>query len=82
MNTPDMLREESMRRMRWRLWFAFMESGYKSFRIEERDKKGNLRVKPDYDSIKKYCLKYWNKEIKDMTDQELSERIATVKKWK
>ena len=70
------LREESMIRMRWRLWFLFAESKYTEFCY-----KGNKK-NPHYENIKKYCRERWGKEIKDMTDDELSKYIAIVKKWK
>jgi hypothetical protein len=70
------LREESMTRMRWRLWFLFAESKYTQFAY-----KGD-RKKPCYEVIKKYCREHWGKEIKDMTEPELSKYIAIVKKWK
>ncbi len=72
------LQEESMRRMRWRLWFAFAESKYESFGRVDR----YGRLQPDFASITEYCKKYWGKEIKDMDARELSERIAIVQKWK
>lgn len=70
------LTEAAMRRLRWRLWFAFAESKYDEFCY-----KGNKK-KPHWNNIKKYCLEHWNKEIGQMTKEELSEKIAIVKKWK
>ncbi len=78
METKNRLKEESMRRMRWRLWFAFRDSKYTRFR--QSDGRGGLN--PNYQTIKEYCLKYWGKEIKDMTENELTNRIAIVNKWK
>jgi hypothetical protein len=72
------LQEESMRRLRWRLWFAFSESKYEQFHTT--DSRGN--VLPNFKEITKYCIKHWQIEIKDMTERELSERIAIVRKWK
>lgn len=72
------LKEEALRRMRWRLWFAFAESKYDSFgRV---DRLG--RLQPDFAKITKYTMKYWGKHIKDMTEEELASRIAIVQKWK
>lgn len=71
------LKEESMKRMRWRLWFAFRDSKYAQFKNVYR---GN--VYPHYNNIKEYCLKHWGKEIKDMGEHELSNRISIVLKWK
>lgn len=72
----DALKEESMRRMRWRLWFVFAESKYEVF---SENGKG---LKPHFDNIKAYSLKHWGKEIKDMTEKELSKNIAIISKWK
>lgn len=73
----DRLKMESIRRMRWRLWFAFRDSKYESFR-----KKVKGEVQPDYETIKQYCLDHWKTEIKDMTESELTKYIAIVRKWK
>jgi len=54
----------------------FAESKYTQFAY-----KGD-RKKPCYEVIKKYCREHWGKEIKDMTEPELSKYIAIVKKWK
>ena len=75
--TPAQLKEESMRRMRWRLWFAFRDSKYTQFR-----KAIGGKLYPNYETIKAYCLKHWGKEIKDMGENELNRRIALVIKWK
>ena len=71
------LQEEAMRRMRWRLWFAFRDSKYDQFKYMH---KGN--VYPNYAKIKEYCLRHWGKEIKDMGYNELSNKISIVLKWK
>lgn len=72
------LKEEALRRMRWRLWFAFRDSKYTQFRQSD----GRGKLNPNYQTIKEYCLKHWGKEIKDMTEKELADRIAIVLKWK
>ncbi|NDW10474.1 hypothetical protein [Dysgonomonas sp. 520] len=69
------LHEESMRRMHWRLWFAFRDSKYTFFRA-------NNRYGVNFKKVTEYCLKHWGKEIKDMTEAELSQRISIVSKWK
>lgn len=73
----DRLKMESIRRMRWRLWFAFRDSKYERFRKEVRDE-----IHPNYDNIKQFCLEHWKVEIKDMTESELKKYIAIVAKWK
>ena len=70
------LYEETMRRLRWRLWFVFAESKYDQFCY-----KGN-RKKPHYGNINTYCQSKWGKTISEMTKTELSEKIAIVTKWK
>lgn len=70
------LHEEAMRRLRWRLWFAFAESKYNHFCY-----KGNKKS-PHYKNIDDYCREHWNKTIGTMTKEELSEKIAIVSKWK
>ncbi|WP_315302510.1 hypothetical protein [Tannerella forsythia] len=72
------LKEEALRRMRWRLWFAFAESKYDTF--GHVDRLG--RLQPDFEKITKYTMKYWGKHIKDMSEEELASRIAIVQKWK
>ena len=71
------LKEAAMTRMRWRLWFAFRDSKYTQFRNIYRGKSY-----PHYENIKVYCLKHWGKEIKDMGENELANRISIVSKWK
>ncbi len=70
------LHEEAMRRMRWRLWFAFAESKYEHFRQD-----GNKK-KPNYQNINKYCKEHWGKEVGEMTKDELAKHISQVSKWK
>lgn len=77
MNTVLRLKEESLRRMRWRLWFAFRDSQYTQFRFVRRDGK----IEPMYENIKAYCRERWGKEIKDMDEKELAKYIAIVLKW-
>jgi hypothetical protein len=77
METADRIREEALRRMRWRLWFAFRDSKYMQFRIIV-----NGKLNPNYMKINEYCLRHWGKEIKDMGPKELNRRIALVLKWK
>jgi hypothetical protein len=77
MNTALRLKEESLRRMRWRLWFAFRDSQYTQFRFVRRDG----RIEPMYENIKAYCREHWSKEIKDMDEKELAKYIAIVLKW-
>lgn len=77
--TPEKRRElyeETMRRLRWRLWFAFAESKYTHFCY-----KGNKK-RPHYKNIDDYCQEQWGKTISVMSKTELSEKIAIVTKWK
>lgn len=71
------LKNEAMTRMRWRLWFAFRDSKYEHFRYISKG-----RAYPNYATIKEYCLRHWSKEIKDMSYNELSNKISIVLKWK
>lgn len=72
----DRLQQDTMMRMRWRLWFAFAESPYEAFRYKGR------QGKPNYATIKEYCRTHWHKEPGEMTLQELRKCIAIVGKWK
>lgn len=77
METIDRIKEETLRRMRWRLWFAFRDSGYKQFCYVRKDGK----VEPLYEGIKEYCREHWGKEIGTMNERELSRYIAVVNRW-
>ena len=70
------LNAEAMKRMRWRLWFAFAESKYNHF-CKDGDKK-----KPHYQNIDAYCSEHWGKTIGNMTKEELAKHISQVTKWK
>lgn len=70
------LQYDKMIRMRWRLWFAFSESRYEQFRYKE------TYGKPNYATIKEYCIEHWGKEPADMTLTELRKYISIVTKWK
>lgn len=74
--TAIRLQQEALTRMRWRLWFAFADSKYDSFKYKGR------KGKPNYAVIKKYCIEHWGKEPADMTLEELRKSIAIVNKWK
>ena len=68
-------KEEELRRLRWRLWFAFAESKYEHFRVKDSKH-------PNYNIINDYCEKHWGVKIGDMTKSKLQEKIAIVQKWK
>jgi hypothetical protein len=70
------LQIETIKRLRWRLWFVFAESKYDAFRVDKNKKK------PNWHEINKYCREHWGKEIGDMTEAELAKYISIVKKWK
>ena len=57
-------RLEIMRRMRWRLWFAFAESKYAEFcgSIGRNGKR-----MPNYNAIDAYCEKHWSVRIYQMS---------------
>ena len=75
--TAERLQQESLRRMRWRLWFAFRDSKYPEYRNETTN-----GIYPNYKAIDEYCLKHWGTRIGMMTEYELSQKIAVVMRWK
>lgn len=71
-------RLDTMRRLRWRLWFAFRDSKYEAFKGDVgRDGK---RM-PNYKLIDSYCNEQWKTTIAEMSEKELTKYISIVKKW-
>lgn len=73
-----LVKERTLERLRWRLWFVFSESKYEQFRYKNR----NGKVQPNFTVITEYCKTHWNKTIADMSERELEKYIAIVKHWK
>ncbi len=68
--------DEILRRLQWKLRYAFADSKYDNYCV------GGNKKKPNMLEIDSFCLKQWKKRVNEMSEDEMEKYISIVKHWK